>query len=63
MSNYHINTPLQLNYNYSLLLQSVYFGTGNGRFPDYHFPGQNVSLKDVSQTICINNLESFGMFM
>jgi len=32
--------------------------TGNGRFPDNHFPGQ-----DVSRTICINNFEYFGMQM
>jgi len=36
---------------------------GNGRFPDNHFPGQNVSRTDVSRTICINNFEYFAMFM
>jgi len=64
--------------------------TDNGRFPDNHFPGQDVSrirpfpdnhfpgktfpgrlhaltlrlypVQDVSRTICIKNLEYFGMF-
>jgi len=38
------------------------------RFPDKTFPGQSfsrtdVSRIDVSRTICINNIEYFGMFM
>ena len=49
------------------------FDTGNGRFPDNHFPGQTFPgqlraltrrlfpVQDVSRTICINNFEYFGM--
>jgi len=32
-------------------------------FPYKTFPGQSFSRTDVSRTICINNLEYFGMFM
>ena len=32
--------------------------TGNGRFPDNHFP-----RTDVSRTICITNFEYFELFM
>jgi len=43
-------------------------GMGNGRFPYKTFPGQSLSLSDVSRTdvsrtICTNNFEYFGMFM